>query len=91
MEATRAGRMGTFSTRTFMIWLTDMEQLFRQFKVKVLVAQSRPTSHALMDCTPLASCIHGILQVRLQKWVAIPFPGVFLAHGLNPNPVQADS
>ena len=37
-----------------------------------------------MDCTPLASCIHGILQVRLQKWVAIPFPGGIPGPGIEP-------
>ena len=26
-----------------------------------------------MDCSPLDSSVHGILQARIQEWVAIPF------------------
>ena len=26
-----------------------------------------------MDCSPPGSCIHGVLQARILKWVAIPF------------------
>ena len=37
-------------------------------KVKVLVAQSCPTLCHPMDCS-----VHGILQVRILEWVAIPF------------------
>jgi len=29
-----------------------------------------------MDCRPLGSSVHGILQARILEWVAIPFPGV---------------
>ena len=35
-----------------------------------LVAQSYPTPYNLMDCSFSA---HGILQVRILEWVAIPF------------------
>ena len=36
--------------------------------MKVLVAQS-----CLMDCSPLGSSVHGILQARILEWVAMPF------------------
>ena len=35
------------------------------------VAQSCPTFHDPMDCTPPGSSIHGILQARVLEWVAI--------------------
>ena len=41
--------------------------------VKVLVAQSCPTLCGPMDCSLLGSSVHGILQARILKWVAIPF------------------
>ena len=42
-------------------------------KVKVLVAQSCPTLCCHMDCSPSASSVHGIFQVRILVRVAIPF------------------
>ena len=37
-----------------------------------------------MDCSPLGSSVHGILQARILEWVAIPFSrGLFLTQGLN--------
>ena len=42
-------------------------------KVKRLVAQSCPTLCNLMDCSPPDSSVHGILQARIQEWVAISF------------------
>ena len=41
--------------------------------VKVLVAQSCPTLCNPMDCSPPGSSVCGILQARIQEWVAIPF------------------
>ena len=41
--------------------------------VCVLVAQSCPTLCSPMDCSPPGSSVHGILQVRILEWVAIPF------------------
>ena len=52
--------------------------------VKVLVAQSCPTL-----CNPISyslpgSSVHGILQARIQGWVAIPFlQGIFSTQGSN--------
>ena len=37
------------------------------------VAQSCPTLHDPMDCSPPGSSIHGILQARVLEWVAIAF------------------
>ena len=48
-------------------------------------------SHSVMsDCDPMGcilpgSSVHGILQARILKWVAIPFSrGIVLTQGLNP-------
>ena len=38
-----------------------------------LVTQSCPTLCNSMDCSPPGSSVHGILQVRILEWVAIPF------------------
>ena len=42
--------------------------------VKLKVTQLRPTFCNPMDCSPPSSSIHGILQVRILEWVAMPFP-----------------
>ena len=39
----------------------------------VLVTQSCPALCNPMDCTPLGSSVHGILQARVLKWVVISF------------------
>ena len=39
----------------------------------VLVTQSCLTLCDSMDCNPLGSSVHGILQARTLEWVAIPF------------------
>ena len=44
------------------------------WKVCVEVAQSCPTSCDPIDCSLPGSSVHGILQVRILEWVAIPFP-----------------
>ena len=41
--------------------------------VCVLVTQSCPSLCNPMDSSPPASSIHGILQARIQEWVAISF------------------
>ena len=35
--------------------------------------QSCPTLCDPMDCSPLGSSVHGILQARIQQWVAMLF------------------
>ena len=52
-------------------------------KMKVLVAQSCPTLCDPMEYSPPASSVHGILQVRILKWVAIYLQGIFLTQGSN--------
>ena len=42
-------------------------------EVKVFVAQSCPTLCDPMVCSPPGSSVHGILQARILKWVALPF------------------
>ena len=37
------------------------------------VAQLCPTLCDAMDCSPLGSSLHGILQARILAWLAIPF------------------
>ena len=48
------------------------------------VAQSFPTLHDPMDCSPLGSSVHGILQVRILEWVARPSSGDLLDPGIEP-------
>ena len=39
--------------------------------MKVLAPQLHPTVCDPIDCRPLSSSVHGILQVRILEWVAI--------------------
>ena len=39
----------------------------------VSVTQSCPSLCNPMDCSPSGSAVHGIIQVRILEWVAIPF------------------
>ena len=41
-------------------------------KVKVLVTQSFLTLYDPIECSSLGSSVHGILQVRILEWVAMP-------------------
>ena len=45
-----------------------MSKVGKCYKVKVKVAQSRPTL-----CNPMDYIVHGILQARILEWVALPF------------------
>ena len=49
----------------------------------MLVAQSCLTLCNRMDCSPPGSSAHGIIPVRILKWVAISFSRVFPTQGLN--------
>ena len=40
--------------------------------VVIVVAKLCPT-HDPLDCSPSGSSVHGILQVRILEWVAMPF------------------
>ena len=55
-----------------------LRQFIREFprnilKVKVLIAQLRPTLYNPMDCSPPGFSVHGIIQARILQWVAISF------------------
>ena len=41
--------------------------------VCILSHFSSPTLWAPMDCSPPGSSVHGILQIRILEWVAMPF------------------
>ena len=43
--------------------------------MKVIVTQLFRTLCDPMDCSLPVSSVHGILQVRILEWVAIPIPG----------------
>ena len=45
----------------------------QDMKVKVKVTQSCPTLCDPMDSSLPGFSVHGILQARILKWVAIPF------------------
>ena len=45
----------------------------RKVKSESEVAQSCPTLHSPMDCSPPGSSIHGICQARVLEWGAITF------------------
>ena len=42
------------------------------------VAQSCPTHHDPMDCSPPGSSVHGIFQARVLEWGAIAFSVLFI-------------
>ena len=48
---------------------------FMKVKSESEVAQSCPTLHDPMDCSPPGSFIHGIFQARVLEWGAIAFSG----------------
>ena len=62
-------------------------------KVKVLIAQSRPTLCDPKDCSPPGSSVHGILQARILEWVTIRSPGDLPNPGIEPGSptLQANS
>ena len=46
---------------------------FKMLCMHANVLQSCSTLCEPMDCSPLGSSVHGILQTRILEWVAIPF------------------
>ena len=53
-------------------------------------AQSHPTLFNPMDCRPLGSSVHGILQARILEWATIPSPEDLPDPGIEPaSPVSA--
>ena len=57
----------------FYIYYSLKYYYYENESVKVLVAQPCPSVCNPMDCSPPGYCVHGIFQVRVLKWVAIPF------------------
>ena len=54
----------------------------KQVKLKVSVAQSRPTLCDPMDCSLPGPSVHEILQARILEWVAMPSSrGIFPTQG----------
>ena len=49
----------------------------KKVKSESEVAQSCPTLHDLMDCSPPGSSIHGIFQARVLEWGAIAFSNYY--------------
>ena len=64
-----------------------------KWEVKVLVSQPGLTLCSPMDCSPLVSSVHGILQARILEWVAFPSPGGLPDTATDPGSpaLQADS
>ena len=57
------------------IYLTFLSLSFTVYKVGmkcVLITQSCPTLWDPMNCSQQGSSVHGILQARILKWVAVP-------------------
>ena len=51
----------------------------RKVKSESEVAQSCPTLHDPMDCSPPGSSVHGIFQARVLEWGAIAFSDPMLS------------
>ena len=56
----------------------------KSYDKPVLVAQSCPTLCDPMDYRPPCSSVHGILQVRILEWIAIPFSRDLPNPGIEP-------
>ena len=54
------------------------------------VAQSCPTLHDPMDCSPPGSSVHGIFQARVLEWGAIAFSGECSVEGVKGFKVTED-
>ena len=65
----------------------------QRLKVKVLVAQLHLTLCYHVDCSLPGSSVHGIFQLKILKWVAIPYSRRYSWPGIEPrsSPLQADS
>ena len=44
-----------------------------------------------MDCSPPGSSVHGILQARIQEWVAFPSPGDLPDPGIKPGSLSLEA
>ena len=64
--------MGVISQACMMCRLGAGNTLMWFLLVVIVAAKLCPT-HDPLDCSPSGSSVHGILQVRILGWVAIPF------------------
>ena len=73
--------------------ITKCSGVWDSVSVCVLVAQSCLTLCDPMDYRPPGFSVHGILQTRIQKWVAFPSPEDLPYPGIEPRSpaLQADS
>ena len=65
-----------YGQRGYFVWFKNFQiywDLFCSLKVKVLVAQSRPTLCIPMDCSLPGCSVYGILHARILEWVTKPF------------------
>ena len=68
-----------------MIIKINVQLLYRRMKVKVKVTQLCLNLCDSMDCSLPGSSVHGIFQVRILEWAAIPFSrGSSPIQGRNP-------
>ena len=79
MAFTSRAMLSTFPNQLFLepLWKT-IRRFLKNLKIELLCccclfAKSCPTLCNPMDCSPPGSSVHGILQVRMLKWVAIYF------------------
>ena len=72
-EAWRAAVHGVTKSRTRLNDWTELLDFTNQKFSYTYNSQSCTTFCNPMDCGPPSSSVHGILQARILKWVAIPF------------------
>ena len=65
-----AGQEATVRTRRGTI---DWFKIGKGVQQGCIMSDSLWTCKVPMDCSPLGSYVHGILQARILEWVAIPF------------------
>ena len=63
-----------FNLCSFVLFFGPLHGVCVYVRAKSL--QSCPAFCNLMDCSPLGSSVHGILQERILEWIAIPFSRV---------------
>ena len=79
------------------IWLACKDIIIHivLFILCAKLLQSCLTPYDPMDCSPPRSSVHGILEARLVKWVAMPFSSDLPNPGIKPvsltSPALADS
>ena len=55
------------------MWNNGLVQNWERSTTRLYHSDSLQTCKVPMDCSPLGSSVHGILQARILEWVAIPF------------------